>query len=846
MFLFLQFVGSIILLVGIVILFKKILHKSIHLAVGLCIVSIFFSVLSGIILAAIPMPTEEVRIEATGKKNSFSGGNEIALQSLVVDGKEYAPNFLLEGDWIYAKDSSAYMWLDEFDERLKSPISESITLRIPVGAGRSLRFLRNEQSGMVTVSYKGEAKTYDLYGKETGIKSISIADSNAVYDNSVKLLRLAFYGFMILCAVGLAFLLTERLEKVTLMKMIYFIFSVLTALTFFLNMGITTRSGNGIPALITDFNYSLNSQNFLLSVIIIPLLYLLYQKSGAIYWKRYCSTRGTLCIAIPSGMFALFMVIGSAFSNGNTLRPIFENELQLLKSLIAFTGYAFLFFFGIVYLYRWLDQVDLFKTASKKRFKPIQLYLNLLGKHPFSTSFITLLVAYIPYIVVSYPAIFMWDSYYQISMVYGYFELNDAHPVTHTLLLKLCLYLGETLFHSINIGIFIYAMLQFLLIAVVVSFLVQTLSEAGVTPGVSVILLLYFVAHPRIESYMFLVTKDPINGAFMALTIISFYRLFSEGKRQKTYLLIGISVLGMILFRYDSSYILVISLILMFFVMKDFRKQVIVILSSILGFLLCWNIFLPSFNINSGGNPNTGGVLSGIMIQQTARCIHDAGNQLTEEEKEAISTCFNIDIMVSKYTPDDKVDGARSALKTDFSQEDWKRYQSTWLKMFFKYPQIYIEAILNYKYDHLYPYKVGLYSYGYSSTNMGKLKNRFDWMLIEPTHPKRINDLRQGYEALRESFSQVPILNIPFMTSSYWWILFIWLSYCIYRKKKMSVAIMMPLLILVLVLIAGPTNARYFRYLYPYALCLPIAIILGLTIERDYISGCNKKVEEPT
>ena len=43
---------------------------------------------------------------------------------------------------------------------------------------------------------------------------------------------------------------------------------------------------------------------------------------------------------------------------------------------------------------------------------------------------------------------------------------------------------------------------------------------------------------------------------------------------------------------------------------------------------------------------------------------------------------------------------------------------------------------------------------------------------------------------------------------------------------------MLPALALILVLIAGPTNARYFRYLYPYALCLPALIALGLTIEK--------------
>lgn len=160
--------------------------------------------------------------------------------------------------------------------------------------------------------------------------------------------------------------------------------------------------------------------------------------------------------------------------------------------------------------------------------------------------------------------------------------------------------------------------------------------------------------------------------------------------------------------------------------------------------------------------------------------------------------------------------------------------------MFFKHPEIYIEAILNLKYDHLYPLKFNMASYKWSNnwmenTNINTIKN----MPSALSHPDAVLGLREKYESLRESFSQVPILNIPFITSSYWWILFIWFSYCIYRKKRVSIAIMMPLLILVLVLIAGPTNARYFRYLYPYALCLPVVITLGLTIERENLPVSN-------
>lgn len=272
-------------------------------------------------------------------------------------------------------------------------------------------------------------------------------------------------------------------------------------------------------------------------------------------------------------------------------------------------------------------------------------------------------------------------------------------------------------------------------------------------------------------------------------------------------------------------------MIIVFFLIKNFRKQIAIITICTLCFTLFWNhALLPALHIEQNKpwtNPN-GGLLGSIMIQQTARYLRDAGEEVTEEEKEAISAFFDYDKMLANYTPDSKSDGAASAVKLSASAEDWRTYQTAWFQMFFKHPEIYLEATLNLKYDHLYPLMVDKYSYAWSSNQMDYINGFLEAMPTKISYPENLSKFRFAYETLRESFSNVPILNIPFMSASYLWTLFIWFFYCICRKKKTAIAIMMPLMVLVLVLIAGPTNARYFRYLYPYVLCLPPVIILGL------------------
>ena len=268
--------------------------------------------------------------------------------------------------------------------------------------------------------------------------------------------------------------------------------------------------------------------------------------------------------------------------------------------------------------------------------------------------------------------------------------------------------------------------------------------------------------------------------------------------------------------------------------MRDFRKQIGLLLAGTLCFAISWNsLLLPALDIPQDKpwtNSNTG-ILTFIMVQQTARYLRDAGDEITDEEGMVLSAYFDCDKLVNKYTPDDRSDGAVSAIRKSATEDDWKNYKLIWFKMFFKHPEIYIEAILHLKYDHLYPCIGNFQKYSWSISEMSRINNEIPGLPTEVFYPDSLAEFRIGYEALRESFSRIPILNAPFMTSSYLWTLFIWFAYCICRKKRSAAAILMPFLMLVLVLIAGPTNARFFRYLYPYVLGLPITIVLGLREE---------------
>lgn len=848
MFYFLEFVSSLIIFAGMIFLFRKKLKRSRKFITALSVVLLIVSFCSGIVLYAIPMPTETFRIEATGDKRPKSKGTTIGIKGIVVDGREYSKEAPSEGEWFYSEDDEAYLWLDESDERWTESITREITLEVPVGAGRSLVFLSGNSYGIVRISYDGISETQDLYQKKTGEISVLLPDSNGTYDNAIKLCRLAGYSLIVLVALMLAVWFVQSTDRETRTKLVYGILSLVTALTFFLDVDLTPRSGRDLFALLYDFNCSF-SGNFVLGLILFPMLYKAFVYCGELYREKFCSAKNTLCIALPAGVFATFMVLGDAFINGNnTLKPIFDNELQLLKSMFAVSGYFLVFFFGITWLFNYLDRVDIYKVSTKKHRKLVQMYMNSLRSKPFITTCITLLVWYLPILMISYPGSLMGDTRTYLQQIYGKIAYSNVHPILNTHFLGLCMQIGDKLFASSNVGMFLYVLAQSIFSILVISLMVKLLVEIKISNRIIIFLIAYYLFHPRIQNYFSLVSKDIINTVFFLIFMVSLYMLLEKKRSPLIYLLLGISDMGVLLFRNDSFYVIVLSLMFIFFLVRDFRKQAAIALVYTVVFMGLWkSIMLPVLGVVPvQGNADAAGgdmltAIRFVQIMQTARYIRDAGDEITAEEEEVISTFMKYDRIVNAYAPNDKADGVGRLVKSPLTWSDVMAYQKVWFQMFAKHPEIYIEGMLNFKYQYLYPLNCSNnYNFTWSATMMSQINNyNLEGMSSSLAFRREFSGIRSKYESLRESFFGIPIFNLFFTTGSYFWILLTWVSYLIYRKDVISISFIMPLLCLIIALILGPTNGRYFRYTYPYVFCLPFVIILGLHCIKQ------RELEEP-
>ena len=538
-------------------------------------------------------------------------------------------------------------------------------------------------------------------------------------------------------------------------------------------------------------------------------------------------------IHVVSLLFAFFIIFGRAFAQSNSWDAVFSSPLICLLSLTEGLGWYGLFFWGIRWLFRKLDAAFSGQTHKKRAVPlpqwlkvPAEGYLSLLDRRPGVTAFCTLLLANIPYMILSYPALFMGDIRSQFVQYLGERGFSNHHPITHTLFLSLFFRLGEALGNN-NLGIFFCGLTQVALVCGAIAYGISVLAQAGIGCGPRLGFLLYYCLHPRISAYLFLMTKDVPYSAFC----LTFYLLLWKGTQEKIALkpyepaLFFAAMAGMILFRNDGKFLVILTLLAAFF-LKFQRKKALICLGAACAMVLgLEHVVFPLLHVEEGSIRE----MLSVPFQQTARFVRDAGDQVTEEEKEIIGRVLDYDALAENYDPDlsDNVKATYHGTK-----EELKDYFLVWLKMFFRRPGIYFQATMNNYYQYFYPGQrpFNNYSYSWSTTLMERINEEFR---LDYHYPAILDAARNSFEALREGVFSLPFLSLLRMPAFYTWGALLAIAYALRRKNRAGLLFCLPMAIHLLIFITGPTNGAYCRYQYPMLLYLPMVLALSAALFRE-------------
>lgn len=473
---------------------------------------------------------------------------------------------------------------------------------------------------------------------------------------------------------------------------------------------------------------------------------------------------------------------------------------------------------------------------------------NLSGPQVFWGSLLLLLLAWLPVYLAYYPGICAYDAPVQTGQIMDHYYF-DHHPIVHTLFLQGMLWLGSRIFGSVNAGMALYTAVQMLLLAGSMSYglLVLHRRKAGTVWQLVILLLgMFFPFHWYMSVSM---TKDTVFSAFLLLQLVSFTELLLEDRRSLRPgagdLVFGIATVGMILFRNNGKYAMLVLLVFQVLTVCFGRKA-----RKLWGRLLavslsafCVGLFVLSavFSATHAEQGDRREMLS-MPIQQMARCMvyHGGIGVLAEDDgtmddaDKALINDFILDEAYRDYDPGfaDPVKRHTNTYVVRYRSGDFIR---TYLHLLKQYPGDMINAALATNAGFLSPFDVthaevnrveGRAGLSYVQTRWEEDTLNGRGIYKDSKWPRLFEQLENWAE--NNSYLQIPVLKYLFVPGSYLWLYLGLAAILVIAGRK---RLCLPLAIVAGyygTMLLGPTVQM--RYVYPVMLALPY--LLALTAVR--------------
>ena len=562
---------------------------------------------------------------------------------------------------------------------------------------------------------------------------------------------------------------------------------------------------------------------------------------------------------LPSMLIALFLLIGISYNLTGSIELISSFSVGFFLMWILFVVMTVLLNYLIKKLYGLFDKMPESSKLSGYRIRKLTWCYEFYEKHPYLSVYLLYLIVDLPYMIATYPALFWGDTPAQVMQGYNLKDetasylklldenvfLNQHHPVPHTLILHACIALGKNVFGSYNFGAFIFAFLQFTFITLVVAYAANYLYKKNVPSLLILIMLVYYLLHPKIQNHMFLITKDIIYGGFFILVLITLFDILSQrDKKASAAQIIKLFLfgLGFFLFRNEGNVVLSVVLVVAIIFSKKHRVAlggVLVALTCVLLFLS--NVVYPAFNISPGSRREK----LCLPFQQTAYYLNQFPDEVTDKEREAISKVLDYDHMLQCYDWN-RADPAKATFNEYCTNEELTDYFVTWFEMFLKHPRTYFDATLHQTLGYYYPPAGYLWRVPYhdSSWLMAHTNKKAEAIGADFVHPEALAGYRSLYEKGFEFIARFTPCILLSLSATYLWFLIIIFFYFIRKKKWSAMIVSILLLLQYSVCFAGPFDGTCFRYIYPMAMSLIPLFYLGVFCEKevgsDEVVACRK------
>ncbi|MCM1157217.1 MAG: DUF6020 family protein [Bacteroidales bacterium] len=529
--------------------------------------------------------------------------------------------------------------------------------------------------------------------------------------------------------------------------------------------------------------------------------------------------------------FGFVNVAGLCMYHTDRLPMSVSAQWTVICSLAAL-GWGVIFYVIAYWALEWLDGLgkaseENMPGEDKEAADGGKGLLAKLDRHIFLTAFLVIMLCWLPWLIVYYPASMDNDVFAQLCSFLGFWEKSNHHPWFASCVIGTFYKIGRAL-GSENLGIFLFVLVRDVLMALIYARCVKLLKRAGLKPAVYTVALLFYAVTPVWGAYAKHAFKDTFCAALFCLYTIAGILLIQKLKEGKCktghFLEYGLSALIVSLFRNNCIYCIVpAAFLLFFFLLKKKAKwyQIVLILACI-GMYFGYNTFI--FNVGGVQKGSSVEALA-IPLQQTARTVKYHRKEITDEEKQVIRKVLKYKKLPKLYDPviSDPIKNNIQPGAAEYAKD----YLAVWGKMFLKYPVTYLEAACAQSYGY-YAFTPKL---PYGSGNMNSGMTIFHWLFgggdenFSFHYNDKLEKVRLAMDKWPYVWEKIPVLNLTDTIAFYTWAIVI-MGYYLLRKKRFADTIpIAALLIMVLTCMASPVN-DCFRYYAPVAASMPALLML--------------------
>lgn len=469
------------------------------------------------------------------------------------------------------------------------------------------------------------------------------------------------------------------------------------------------------------------------------------------------------------------------------------------------------------------------------------------GVQIFLGSLLLFLLAWLPVYLAYYPGICSYDAPVQTGQIVEHYYF-DHHPIVHTLLLQAMLWLGSHIFGSMNAGMALYTAVQMLLLAGSMAYGMLVLHRRRVATGRQLAIQLLGMFFPFHWYMSVSMTKDTVFSAFLLLQLVSLMDLLWEDRNAWRPgirdLLFALGTVGMILFRNNGKYAMIV-LLAFAFLTFCFGKKARKLWGRLLvvsGAAFCVGLFVLSavFSATHAEQGDRREMLS-MPIQQLSRCMiyHGGVDVLAEDDDtmdaadKALINDFILDEAYRDYDPG-IADPVKRHTNTYLVRYRSGEFIRVYLHLLGKYPGDMVNAALATDAGFLSPFDT-------THADVNRVENRAGLSYVQTRWDEDTLNDRGIYKdskwpwlftqlenwAENNSYLRIPVLKYLFVPGSYLWLYLALAAVLVIADRK---RFCLPLAIVAGyygTMLLGPTVQM--RYVYPVMLAFPylLALVTG-------------------